>query len=73
VKTSFNTVFNAATRQSAVNAIAYHNRGLSKTEAEDLVTAITRKHYRISESLYSDAGAQSSGQTPIWRWKSSSG
>jgi hypothetical protein len=58
VKTSFNTVFNAATRQSAVNAIAFYNRGLSKTEAEDLVTAITRKHYRISESLYSDAGAQ---------------
>jgi hypothetical protein len=58
VKTSFNTVFNAATRQSAVNAIAYYNRGLSKTQAQDLVTAITRKHYRISESLYSDAGAQ---------------
>jgi len=65
VKLAVNILFNAPTRKSAVNAIAwdlYNNQGVTENEsnaqARKVVAAIRRKHHRIKRFFGSDCGAR---------------
>jgi hypothetical protein len=65
VKLAVNTLFNAATKKSAIHAIAwdlYNDQGPTEvechTQAQRVVSAIRRKHHRIKRFFGSDCGSR---------------